>query len=290
MATSGSDAQSQANPLFFCHECSQEMHPKLPDYTCSQCNSGFIEELSLDTPPPPPPSNNDMEIPDNPLEFLTGARTNMPRLRTHSDGPRNFGPHIMFQIGGGGGGGSGFQMHGFPGVPGMPGMPGMRPAAGGPGGGGGNNAQQAMDSFIQQVFSNLGVQVMQHGGLGGNPQEAGGGGGAFNLGSMFGDYVWDSNGLDNIITQLLNQLDNTGPPPADKTKIDSIPVVTVSQKDVDDNAECAVCQCKYECGEEVKELVCAHRFHTPCLDPWLQLHDSCPICRCNLNGEAPTNS
>ncbi|MGS9235480.1 hypothetical protein ACQWHR_24940, partial [Salmonella enterica subsp. enterica serovar Infantis] len=30
------------------------------------------------------------------------------------------------------------------------------------------------------------------------------------------DYAWGANGLDAIITQLLNQFENTGPPPADK--------------------------------------------------------------------------
>uniref|UniRef100_A0A0E9SVW6 RING-type E3 ubiquitin transferase n=1 Tax=Anguilla anguilla TaxID=7936 RepID=A0A0E9SVW6_ANGAN len=30
---------------FFCHRCSAEISPRLPDYTCPQCDSGFIEEL-----------------------------------------------------------------------------------------------------------------------------------------------------------------------------------------------------------------------------------------------------
>ncbi|KAK7889627.1 hypothetical protein WMY93_025187 [Mugilogobius chulae] len=30
---------------FFCHSCSAEISPRLPDYTCPRCDSGFIEEL-----------------------------------------------------------------------------------------------------------------------------------------------------------------------------------------------------------------------------------------------------
>lgn len=31
--------------LFFCHECSEEMYPTMPDYKCSQCDSSFVEEM-----------------------------------------------------------------------------------------------------------------------------------------------------------------------------------------------------------------------------------------------------
>jgi len=248
MAAADVHSVSHDSKLFFCHECTQEVYPKLPDYTCSQCNSGFIEELSNDD------SRTSEETVAAELDEWEQMLSMDPPDDRRSRGgqrlrPRNTGPHIMFQIGGGP---STLQMTS---------------------GGAGNTS---IDSFIQQVFNNLGVQVMRPGGAG-----------SFNLGSSFGDYVWGPNGLDNIITQLLNQLESTGPPPADRTKIDSIPVVTTTQKDVDENAECAVCRCEYTLGEESKRLPCDHMFHTSCIDPWLQLHDSCPICRCNLNGERP---
>lgn len=258
MAAADVHSASQEAKLFFCHECSQEVYPKLPDYTCSQCNSGFIEELSGDESRSSE-ENVAAEL-DEWEEMLSMGPTlpgdNGRRHMRHPGGqgqrlrPRNIGPHIMFQIGGGP---STLQM-----------------ASGG-------NGHASIDSFIQQVFNNLGVQVMRPGAPSG-----------FNLGNSFGDYVWGPNGLDNIITQLLNQLESTGPPPADKTKIDLIPSVTTTQKDVDESAECAVCRSEYTLGEECKRLPCEHMFHNACIDPWLQLHDSCPICRCNLNGERPT--
>ncbi|GFQ83764.1 zinc_ribbon_9 domain-containing protein [Trichonephila clavata] len=31
---------------FFCHKCSVEISPVLPDYTCPRCQGGFIEEVA----------------------------------------------------------------------------------------------------------------------------------------------------------------------------------------------------------------------------------------------------
>jgi E3 ubiquitin-protein ligase RNF115/126 len=38
--------------------------------------------------------------------------------------------------------------------------------------------------------------------------------------------------LDAIVTQLLNQMDGTGPPPLAKDKIKEIPVVVITQDQV----------------------------------------------------------
>ncbi|MEQ2285958.1 hypothetical protein AMECASPLE_037260, partial [Ameca splendens] len=46
------------------------------------------------------------------------------------------------------------------------------------------------------------------------------------------DYAWGANGLDTIITQLLNQFENTGPPPADRDKIKSLPTVQITDEHV----------------------------------------------------------
>uniref|UniRef100_A0A8C5IWU2 RING-type E3 ubiquitin transferase n=1 Tax=Junco hyemalis TaxID=40217 RepID=A0A8C5IWU2_JUNHY len=34
---------------FFCHSCKGEVSPKLPEYTCPRCESGFIEEVTDDS-------------------------------------------------------------------------------------------------------------------------------------------------------------------------------------------------------------------------------------------------
>ncbi|XP_021528377.1 E3 ubiquitin-protein ligase RNF115 isoform X2 [Aotus nancymaae] len=103
-----------------------------------------------------------------------------------------------------------------------------------------------------------------------------------------GDYAWGQTGLDAIVTQLLGQLENTGPPPADKEKITSLPTVTVTQEQVDTGLECPVCKEDYTVEEEVRQLPCNHFFHSSCIVPWLELHDTCPVCRKSLNGEDST--
>ncbi|OAY63605.1 E3 ubiquitin-protein ligase ATL4 [Ananas comosus] len=45
--------------------------------------------------------------------------------------------------------------------------------------------------------------------------------------------------------------------------------------------DCVVCLTKFEEGEDVKVIpMCAHVFHPQCIDRWLVLNDSCPLCRC----------
>ncbi|XP_005406085.1 PREDICTED: E3 ubiquitin-protein ligase RNF126 isoform X1 [Chinchilla lanigera] len=99
------------------------------------------------------------------------------------------------------------------------------------------------------------------------------------------DYAWGANGLDAIITQLLNQFENTGPPPADKEKIQALPTIPVTEEHVGSGLECPVCKDDYALGESVRQLPCNHLFHDGCIVPWLEQHDSCPVCRKSLTGQ-----
>ncbi|KAK6944404.1 Zinc finger, RING-type [Dillenia turbinata] len=46
-----------------------------------------------------------------------------------------------------------------------------------------------------------------------------------------------------------------------------------------DQEECAVCLDRYQPGETLVHLPCAHRFHSKCLVPWLRTNAHCPCCR-----------
>lgn len=54
----------------------------------------------------------------------------------------------------------------------------------------------------------------------------------FLLSNPPGDYAWGREGLDTIVTQLLNQMDSSGPPPLSTDKIDAIPFVVVTDAQV----------------------------------------------------------
>ncbi|KAL8044083.1 hypothetical protein ABFX02_08G023900 [Erythranthe guttata] len=76
-------------------------------------------------------------------------------------------------------------------------------------------------------------------------------------------------------------LEKEGPLPASKASIDALPRVEISEPGL----ECAICLSEYEvnAGEElVKEMPCRHKFHSGCIDKWLGIHGSCPVCRFSM--------
>ncbi|CAH2057805.1 unnamed protein product [Thlaspi arvense] len=49
-----------------------------------------------------------------------------------------------------------------------------------------------------------------------------------------------------------------------------------------DEAECCICLCDYEDGTELRELSCRHHFHEACIDKWLRINATCPLCKLNI--------
>ncbi|CAL9108756.1 unnamed protein product [Musa textilis] len=49
-----------------------------------------------------------------------------------------------------------------------------------------------------------------------------------------------------------------------------------------DDAECCICLCAYEDGVELRELPCGHHFHCGCIDKWLHINATCPLCKFNI--------
>ena len=46
---------------------------------------------------------------------------------------------------------------------------------------------------------------------------------------------------------------------------------------------CCICICEYEDEDEVRVLPCKHSFHADCVDQWLQLNSTCPLCKRDVN-------
>ena len=65
----------------------------------------------------------------------------------------------------------------------------------------------------------------------------------------------------------------------------SIQVVQISQEDVAQNLDCAICLVDFVVDEDARELNCGgqHKFHQVCLFTWLENRRSCPKCREPLN-------
>ncbi|TNV78648.1 hypothetical protein FGO68_gene16058 [Halteria grandinella] len=52
-----------------------------------------------------------------------------------------------------------------------------------------------------------------------------------------------------------------------------------SPEQKDEPQPCAICYCDYDNGEQLKKLPCKHEFHSHCIKPWVEQHDTCPLCR-----------
>ena len=67
---------------------------------------------------------------------------------------------------------------------------------------------------------------------------------------------------------------------------------TEEQKKEEDPSvnQCMVCLCEFEKGEELRTLMCLHRFHTECIDKWLKSCGACPICKCELSKVGNANA
>ncbi|XP_042298450.1 E3 ubiquitin-protein ligase RNF43 isoform X2 [Sceloporus undulatus] len=45
---------------------------------------------------------------------------------------------------------------------------------------------------------------------------------------------------------------------------------------------CAICLEEFSEGQELRIITCFHEFHRCCVDPWLQEHQTCPLCMFNI--------
>ncbi|XP_041738782.1 E3 ubiquitin-protein ligase RNF115 isoform X1 [Coregonus clupeaformis] len=275
-------AEATAAPQhrFFCHCCKGEIDPKLPEFTCPRCESDFIEELTEDSSLLENSStaevNDDAgtlfsEVPLWQLLFMersallsdpsaSESDQSLLQAATASDAVEEEleGPSVD-PVGGT------EPLEPEPERPSRPSSQGRR-----------QSRAPAVEGIVQQFLAGL---FANNGNPGVAPAALSG-----MLHSNPGDYAWGQGGLDAVITELLGQFESTGPPPAEKEMISTLPSVSVSQEQTDSRLGCPVCREEYSVGESVKQLPCLHYFHCDCIVPWLELHDTCPVCRKSLDG------
>ena len=72
---------------------------------------------------------------------------------------------------------------------------------------------------------------------------------------------------------------------ANDAVINRLPLHKISQQDVESkdddlnarNLQCLICLAPYECGDDVRTVLCMHQFHKDCIDPWLRTNGTCPV-------------
>ncbi|KAL4571550.1 hypothetical protein LXL04_018311 [Taraxacum kok-saghyz] len=52
-----------------------------------------------------------------------------------------------------------------------------------------------------------------------------------------------------------------------------------------EDAVCCICLAKYKDGDLLREIPCTHFFHTECVDKWLKINASCPLCKFEIHGD-----
>ncbi|KAM3381417.1 E3 ubiquitin-protein ligase RING1-like [Capsicum galapagoense] len=257
---------------YHCYQCEQTVTiATLPnsELCCPNCNGTFLEESETAPVSNPYVGNH---------PFFSAATTD----------------DLPFGVGGGGGGGFPivFSSTGNTGSGGSVGFDDLSALFGGMAGGGsgaftdrGSNQFDPF-AFLNNYFNSMraggaNVQLIfeNHPGGGGG----GGGGGEFRFPGNLGDYFLGP-GLEQLIQQLAeNDPNRYGTPPAAKSAVAELPDIKITGDLLDsDSSQCAVCKDTFELGEEGKQMPCKHIYHKDCIMPWLELHNSCPVCRYEL--------
>jgi hypothetical protein len=96
----------------------------------------------------------------------------------------------------------------------------------------------------------------------------------------------ESENEEEILNYIMNHDNNRyGSPPASKNEIKKLNKYTLTKEKLvnfGNENTCSVCKEEFNIGNKMMDLPCNHYFHEDCLMPWLNQHDSCPICRFEL--------
>ncbi|CAI9769251.1 unnamed protein product [Fraxinus pennsylvanica] len=95
---------------------------------------------------------------------------------------------------------------------------------------------------------------------------------------------------NELIQQLTENNMPAEPSPAPDSAVDALPMVALTADQLANDSQCPICKDEFEVGTEVRQLPCKHFYHSECILPWLQRHNSCPVCRFELQGLSNDNS
>lgn len=97
---------------------------------------------------------------------------------------------------------------------------------------------------------------------------------------------YEEDEIETIIDYLMqNDPNRYGTPPASKRVVDSLDNIEITKDQYlafgIDNT-CSVCKEELKVNQKAIKLPCSHYYHPDCIIPWLKEHNSCPICRNEL--------
>ena len=87
-----------------------------------------------------------------------------------------------------------------------------------------------------------------------------------------------------------NERQNRQQTSASKSAVESLPIIKINESFMEIESHCAVCKETFELDIEAREMPCKHIYHNECILPWLQIKNSCPVCRHELPCESPQNN
>ncbi|CAL1282933.1 unnamed protein product [Larinioides sclopetarius] len=94
----------------------------------------------------------------------------------------------------------------------------------------------------------------------------------------FDDYTGDEE-IDALASQLLDEVEISGPPPLSKDQIKSLPSLQITADLLEKGMQCTVCMDDFSLRDKAKRLPCNHLYHEKCITPWLERQATCPNCR-----------
>ncbi|KAF7337493.1 RING-type domain-containing protein [Mycena sanguinolenta] len=291
---------SSREPLWYCHECNAEMRPLMvPDPVCASCHGSFVEKMENPTDDPrefhrqagPDFGGDDLPIGlETFLLALSGMAAERAAARSHSpprSPPRSpdlrtSGPRITRTVEFRSGSGPTTSIRfGTPlGPTSMgsenPDQPTMTDFLGRPPPDGPAAAINGplMARYLMALLGREHLSDVFARGMGDGPQPG-----------RMGDYVFNQEALDQIITQLMESSNNSRPVPATDEIMENLPREVLEQGSSTLEKDCAVCKEQFSLNTEdpdeqvVVTLPCMHPFHEPCIMPWLKSSGTCPVCR-----------
>ena len=109
------------------------------------------------------------------------------------------------------------------------------------------------------------------------------------LGQLITDMIqseYTTDEIESALTYLINQEYNKPSSlPTSKKQLETMKQYTITKQTIEhygiENV-CSICKDEFELGQHAMDLPCNHYFHKDCIYPWLSEHNSCPICRYEL--------